>query len=247
MRQRLPKQRFRWLMGCFQRNVRNAAGPILVAITAFVLIVPAAQAAGNQLYRFRNLEGQIEISNSIPTDRVARGYEVLDARSGRVVAVIEPQKSQAEVDRIKREELARNACRTALERVISLYQNDQDIKDAKKQAIAALEERIENANANLGQAVDQRLNLEATAAHEERSGKALDAGLVRNLRQTNLQIVNLENEIEHRHLEQVQARDRFARDLALFQQASCDNEAEFGFPQADVAKIDGGKIDGGDQ
>jgi hypothetical protein len=180
----------------------------------------------------------VEISHTIPADRVPLGYEVIDAGSGRVVKVVDAQKSQAEVDRINRETAARNACTTALARVNSLYQSELDIDSAQKHAIKSLDGRIANAQLNLRQALQQKRDYEASAAQLERSGKSLDGWLVDNIKRADVQVGNLEREIEQRRREQTDARTRFAQDLALFKQATCADEAALGFLQITDA-VDG--------
>lgn len=212
--------------------------PLLTAALALVLLAPGVAEAARYLYRFANADGGLEIAHAIPSDRVALGYEILDSRSGRVVEIVEPQKTQAEVDRINRETQARNACRDALARVNSLYQSENDVAAAEAQAIRSLEGRIEDATANLRRALDRKRDYEAAAAQMERSGKSLDRTLLSNIESAEAQVGNLQEEIKMRRVEQETAHVRFARDLALFQQASCANEAALGFLKGNVANVE---------
>jgi hypothetical protein len=213
---------------------------LLVAALGIVFLAPTASHAAKLLYRYLNADGSVEISHTVPADRVALGYEVIDSRSGRVISVVERQKTQAEVDRINRETLARNACKTALDRVNSLYQSELDIQAAEDQAITALDGRIANAQLNLRQTLDQKRDYEATAAQLERSGNSLEPSLVNNIERADVQVGNLEREIEQRRREQEDARARFAQDLELFKQATCADEAALGFLQTDVADASAG-------
>ncbi len=212
---------------------------IRLALVALLLFSFGAQAA-QHLYRFHNSEGEIEISHTIPPDRVAFGYEIIDSRSGRVLEVVEPQKSQAEVDRINRETKARNACEAALARVNSMYRSELDIRAAEDQTIKSLDGRIANAQLNLRQALDQQRDFEATAAQLERSGESLDVSLLQNIERAQAQVVNLEKEIEQRHREQDEAHVRFSKDLALFRQATCATEAALSFIESEMASTDSG-------
>jgi hypothetical protein len=221
-------------LGARARSVVAAAA----AIVTLAILAPASAYAAKHLYKFYNADGSLEISHTIPTDRVALGYQIIDY-SGRLIREVAAQKSQAEVDRINRETLARDACKTALARVNSLYQSELDIDSASQQAIKALDGRIANAQLNLRQALDQKRDFEATAAQLERSGKSLDAGLVNNIGRADVQAGNLEREIEKRRVEQDDARRRFAEDLALFKQATCADEAAFGFMQTEIATASG--------
>ena len=220
--------------------VFGTAQQLIIAMMGLALLTSSTAQAGQHLYRFLNAEGRVEISHAVPVERVALGYEVLDASSGRVVQVIDAQKSQQEVDRISRESQARNECEAALARVNSMYQSELDIEWAHDQAIESLAGRIVSAQLNLRQALDQKRHLEASAAQLERSGKSLDATLVNNIRRTDVQVENLEREIVQRGGEQDQTHERFAEDLALFQQANCSQQAAQGVRQSELAKVVGG-------
>ncbi|MDH3644155.1 MAG: hypothetical protein OES38_18765 [Gammaproteobacteria bacterium] len=216
----------------------HPARALAIMLLGLVLLAPVmAQAKAKYLYRYQNAQGRPEISHTIPPDRVALGYEVID-RTGRVIKRVERQKTAAEVERINRETLARNACKRALERVNSLYQSELDIGYAEEQAITSLEGRIANAVLNLRQAQEQKRDMEATAAQLERSGKSLDTSLRRNIERADFQINTLEEEIGKREQEKIDARKAFANDLALFKQATCENEAALGFVQTDIARAD---------
>jgi hypothetical protein len=191
-----------------------------VWIMAAALLIPS-WASANRLYRFLDANGQIAISHSIPSDRVKFGYEVVDAGSGRVIEVVEAQKSPEEIARLEQEAAARKACEDALDRVYSVYQSELDIENAEAKTLEALEQRIANAEFNLERAQTQRDGFEATAARLERSGKALDASLLSNIERSQVQVNSLETEIVQRRQEQEEAKERFARDRALFRQEIC--------------------------
>ncbi|NIP14334.1 MAG: hypothetical protein GWM88_06240 [Pseudomonadales bacterium] len=187
---------------------------------AVVLLVPS-WAAANRLYRFLDADGQVAISHSIPSDRVKFGYEVVDAGSGRVIEVVEAQKSPEEIARLEREAAARKECEDALDRVYSVYQSEIDIENAEAQTLESLEQRIANAEFNLERAQRQKEGFEATAARLERSGKALDESLISNIERSQVQVDSLETEIVQRRQEQEAAKQRFTRDRVLFRQQSC--------------------------
>lgn len=198
----------------------------------FVLPVDAA----GQLYRYRNAEGHAEISHSIPPSRAPLGYEVLDAYSMRVVEVVEPQKSPEEIARLERETQARDACQDALDRVNRRYQSELDVSAARDQAVRSILTRIENAKVNLAQVQNQRRELEAEAARQERSGNALDVGLRNNIERANQQAKNLQEEIAQRHAEHEATEARFTDELKLFLQGTCEDERAMRFLQAGAAE-----------
>ena len=192
--------------------------------------------AAGQLYRYRNAEGHAEISYSVPPERAPLGYEVLDAYSMRVVKVVEAQKSPEEIARLERETQARNACQEALDRVNRLYQSELDVNAAREQTVGSILTRIENAKVNLAQVQSQKRELEAEAARQERSGNALNTGLRTNIDRANQQVKNLQEEIAQRHEEHETAEARFAEELKLFLQGTCQDERAMRFVQAGAAE-----------
>ena len=62
---------------------------------------------------------------------------------------------------------------------------------------------------------------EVAAARLERDGKQLDASLISNIERSQVQVKSLETEIVQRRDEQKEAKERFARDRALFRQEIC--------------------------
>ncbi len=191
-----------------------------VLIMVAILLMPS-WASANRLYRYLDASGHIAISHTIPSDRVKFGYEIVDAGSGRVIEVVEAQKSPEEIARLEQEAAARKACEDALERVYSVYQSELDIENAEEQMLESLEQRIANAEFNLERAQSQKDGFEATAARLERSGKELDTSLIANIERSQVQVRSLETEIVQRRHEQAKAKERFARDRALFRQEIC--------------------------
>ncbi|MCZ6710298.1 MAG: hypothetical protein O7B25_08045 [Gammaproteobacteria bacterium] len=211
----------------------------LLALTLIIaLVAPITVSAAKNLFRFVNDEGVIETSDTLPTDRAAHGYEVID-RSGRVLEVVEAQKSPEEIARIARETKKLNACQDALSRVNSLYQSELDISEAEKHTLNSLAVRIVYATDSLRRAKNTRRELEAAAAQREREGRSLQKSLVNNIESAISRVENLEREIEQRRHEQDDAGLRFANELALFKQATCANQTEIGFAQGDLAAASG--------
>ena len=208
------------LMGTRYRSSFRWRPRTAVLVMAGILLIPSL-ASANRLYRYLDANGQVAISHSIPSDRVKFGYEVVDAHSGRVIQVVEAQKSPEEIARLEQEAAARKACEDALDRVYAVYQSELDIENAEEQTLESLEQRIANAEFNLERAQSQKDGFEATAARLERAGKQLDASLISNIERSQVQVKSLETEIVQRRHEQEEAKERFARDRALFRQEIC--------------------------
>jgi hypothetical protein len=179
----------------------------------------SAQAAG-RLYRFVNSQGKVEISNSIPNDRVPLGYDVLDD-SGRLILRIAPQLTPAQIKQKRQKEAEERACREGYSRVTAMYQTEADIDRFKGQAVEALQSAIANDQANLLVVRGQHAELLAQAARAERSGSTLSAILVQNIDRAKGQIKLLEKSIRDRQLEQDQIDNKFQKEREILRRGPC--------------------------
>src|SRR6187455_1342798 len=73
-----------------------AIGLVLALGGAVDAIAAPADTSVGRLYRYRNAEGAIELSNAVPAERVAGGYDVLDKR-GNVIERVAPQLTSQQV------------------------------------------------------------------------------------------------------------------------------------------------------
>ncbi len=191
---------------------------IVIALCCATLAFQAEAAA--RYYRYLNSEGLEEISHTIPNERVPLGYDVLDADM-RLVETIAPQLSPEEIvirDRLRHEEAV---CLASQKRVRALYESEDDIAHAEKQALNSLVNRITNAQANLAQLRNLRRELEDEAARMDRAGKSLTGIVLGNIGRAKAQIDNLESEIAQKNVEKEETRRQHAFDLEVFRRSEC--------------------------
>ena len=187
-------------------------------LTLCLLAVAAAGPAdAARLYRFTNEQGRVEISHTIPTERVPFGYEVLDANSGRVIRSVEPQLSDAEYAR----KVEREQCEAALARLDKLYQSEDDISAAQALALRSIDNRIAHSKANLAHLEAKQTEYEAQAAKLERAGAPLPQPLIANLEKTRAQIRTLETELANRSEDRDRAEARYALELEMYREQNC--------------------------
>ena len=206
-------------------NPRKASGARIALSLALVASLAAPSAWAGQLYRYANEQGGTVISSSVPNDVVRNGYQVIDSATGRVLRTVAAQLTPKQA-KLKAAREARFAqCKDSQRRVNSLYEADEDIDHAEKQALDSIETRIVNAQASLTQMRNQERDLEDQAARLERSGHGVTPVLVGNIKQAKDQIQNLELEILGRRVEQDEARKQFDRDREVFRQGDCSEIA----------------------
>lgn len=191
-----------------------------ISIVVVGLITTLSVQSAGRLYRFLNSQGKVEISNSIPNDRVPLGYDVLDD-SGRLVLRVAPQLTPAQIKQKRKQEAELRACREGYKRVTAMYQTEADIDRFKGQAIEALQTAIANDQANLLVVRGQHAELLSQAARAERNGSTLSAILVQNIDRAKNQIKLLEKSIHDRQVENSQIESRFQKEREILRRGPC--------------------------
>lgn len=179
------------------------------------------EAAGVRLYRYLNADGSLVISHTIPSSKVAGGYDILDAASGRLLERVPAQLTPEQLAIKEASDRERQACLDDLDRVQTLYSSENEIDRALEEALKSIDSRIKNAEANLTQMRSEQRKLEREAAQLERTGGALSEILVNNIERTQIQIDTLEGEVAQRHRDKVGARERFAEDRDIYLNGRC--------------------------
>ncbi len=188
------------------------------ALVLFVIVaLLAGTANADRLYRYRNAEGFWVISSSVPNDRVAHGYKVID-EVGRVIEEVAPQRTPEEARKYRAAKQAERDRTEAIRRINLLYSGEDDIDYALNKALKSIDTSIANTQANIVQLRSQRQRLEGQAARIERAGNSISEAMVDSIATLDSQIKTLETEIANRTAEKGRERSRHARDRALFRE-----------------------------
>ncbi len=146
---------------------------MLITVTA-LSIMPASAA---NLYRFTNQEGNQAIGTSLPPDAAQHGYDILDAQSMRLIKRVQPALTAEQIADLEQKErdekvAAEKKQQQAIydRRLLSLYQSEQDVFEAKQRDVTAKELTLEQAKANQIELKAERKQYQQRAAEEELSG-----------------------------------------------------------------------------
>jgi hypothetical protein len=190
-------------------------------IACLPLVLLASHADATIMYRFTNDAGDPVYSYTLPPGQADAGYQKVEVETGTVVETVDPQLPPAQLAEKLRRDKALKDCREELERIYQLYGSEGDITYAKRQAVAAIDTRVGQLQANLRQARREQDRLRSRAADAERAGREIPQALLGNMQRSLAQIETLEVEIESRQEEQGQAQARYARELDRFLDGTC--------------------------
>lgn len=188
-----------------------------LAITLFIALflylpvgeVLAAGASVKELppgafYRFRDHDGRLVMTSTLPKQAIELGYEILDAR-GEVVAVVEKALPEEERKRVLEEKRrAEND-----KHLLRLYPTPDDAVRARDRQIEAIRLSIDYANSTVAQL---RLKLDqevAAAAGHERAGREVPENLQATIDQYRRQIRE-QDDLVAKHQEEI---DRIEREF----------------------------------
>ena len=204
----------------------------IVSVTAALVIVAAvagpagyARAATAVMFEYENEAGDPVYSYTLPPGQAERGYRKIDPVTGQVLEEVAPALPPEELAAKQARERALAACEDELDRIYQLYGTERDIEYALNEALASLETRIGQLQANLRQARREQGRLRNQAAEAERAGREVSQSLTDNLSRGQSQIATLEQEIAQREREMEEARARYARELERFRDGTCPEPA----------------------
>lgn len=190
-------------------------------LCSLLLLFAPSPGMASVMYRFTNARGDPVYSDTLPPEQARAGYQRIDTETGQVLESVAPQLPPDELaDKLRREQ-ALKECRDELDRIYQLYGTEADIDHARTEALAALDTRVSQLQANLRQAEREQGRLRSQAADAERAGREIPARVLQNIEHGRSQIRTLQGEIAQRHEEQERAGARYARDLDRFRDGTC--------------------------
>lgn len=169
----------------------------LVLVLALLLCIDSAvvTAKSVQMYRYRNVEGNVVVDYQVPVEYVGRGYEVLNDE-GIVIKVVPRELTEEEREAKDAEQKREEAARAEEERLrkwdeslMLRYSTVEDIEAARDRALRNLKIRISILKGNRRSLKQSVENYQAQAADMERAGQDVDMERLR-------EIENLQGEIK---------------------------------------------------
>jgi hypothetical protein len=185
------------------------------------LLIVSLSVEARDLFRYRDENGNLVLSHTIPNEMVKRGYDIVD-EYGRLQNRVEPQLSEAAYQEKLRREKRVVDCEKALDRVRKLYQVEADIDYTEEQGLESIDQSIANQRAKLVVMTSQRADFESEAAQLDIAGQAIPNVLLDNIQRAKAQEKNLQDEIEKRFAQKLELRETNAYDRLVFALQNCE-------------------------
>lgn len=192
--------------------MRNSKLITCLLTVSCLLLTPIADA---RMYRYKDDNGRLVISNTVPQEASTRGYEIINSQ-GRVIKKIDPAPTDEELqqrDDEKRQQEAAREQRIQDAALLRRYSQPDDAVRALHRKIRELEGITQLKRGNISVIESQLDTEQSRAADLERSGKKIpDSTLVRIDRLQN-QIQDIEAEIEIQDAEMENLRRGYLSDI----------------------------------
>lgn len=199
-------------------------GRVLVICLSVSLLASAASAQapaksgeefGKVIYRYKNAQGVTVMDSTIPSEYVAKGYEIV-SRNGKVLKVVSPAPVGEAADKARKQRLlAEELARTDVQLRRS-YSNVADIDAAKARNLQSLQGNIDILEANLSGVRTKLQAAQARAASMERGGKAVPDNLLQSIRDMEQEDKDIQSQIKQRQVELQGVSDKFDSDRKRF-------------------------------
>lgn len=188
-----------------------------IGVILFVSLgIVATTTEADNLYRYRNLQGNLVIDHEIPPRYVAGGYEIL-SESGRVITVIEPQRDPTELD-AEQENKAEQAAEQLREdqMLLRTYNEVAELESAKDRRLTQLKREFDIIQTNLAKNEATLQASRTKAANYQFGGRSVPKSLLSSIDEQIFQRRDAEQMLLLRQQEYQGTEDRYNGYLARF-------------------------------
>lgn len=189
----------------------------LILLSASVAI--SALAAGNVRYKWRDAEGNLHYTDSLPADAGVRGYDVINAQ-GVMVKRVDPAKTPEEKAEAKLAAEAARAEKAAAEQqmradrqLLAANPTEDDLKETQRQQIEMVDLQIKGLQSGLESLEQSLTDLLGRAADLERSDRPVPPRLAGQIADMRKKIEDQHGAIDRRNAERTKVVETFAAEL----------------------------------
>lgn len=205
--------------------MRLSPPTLLVATLAFAASMGAgAASSSHNRYKWRDAAGNLQYSDSLPTEAAKYGYEVVNPQ-GVVVKRVERAKTASEQAAAKAAAATAQAEKSKIaestrvdEQLLSGYPEESDLKRTQQQKLEMLDQQIIAAQIGLRSQEQVLADLLGRAAEEERNKKPLSDAQARQLAKMRKQVDDQRLAVERRQAEREAAVSSFESETARYRE-----------------------------
>jgi ribosome recycling factor len=173
--------------------------------------------ANAQYYRYKDVDGNLIISNTMDSESSRLGYEIIDAK-GKVIKVIAPEatneQQQAIIDAKKRDAEQKQFDLSLLRK----YSFVADIEAEKKRKMAELQATLSIVKGNLTSTRSELEELYSSAAAIERQGKPIPDDLKKKIKDVESVVIGTEDLYKLREAEMQKSSEDYDAAIKRFQE-----------------------------
>lgn len=218
---------------------RSSPLPRGCALATAVLVALAAMpatATEQKLYRWVDRDGRVHYSDTVPPDHAGQRREVKTPEGATVRTVPPPptreeleaeeRRRQAEAEeRARQEEIQRR--RLEHDRMLLLtFTSVEEMRTARDERLRAIESQISLVESRIEKLHERRARLREEVTAMERTGRGNAAEVYREMEAIDRSIAQNRQAIRDKRASQERIRERFAEDIARFQELMAERERE---------------------
>ena len=194
----------------------------LILITFASTLVVSAAIAGSVRYKWRDTEGNLHYSDSLPADGNALGYDIVNGQ-GILIKRVAPAMSPDERAAAKVEASAARSAEAEAERqsrddqqLLAANPTEADLLSSQKQQIEMIDMQVKSLQ-NALQSLERSLtDLLGRAAEQERDGKPVSAKLTSQIADVRSKIDDQHKQLSRQEAEKEKATQGFSAELARY-------------------------------
>jgi hypothetical protein len=182
----------------------------------------ATQVTAGKIYRWVDEEGNVHLSDRVPTEHARRARSEL-SESGRELERTQEAKSAEEIARERELEKLRAEQQRLIELqqakdqvLLRTFRTEDDLLMARNGKLTAIDSNIQVIRGNIRRMKDHLAEMQESAASMERQGQRLSKNLIQDIENTRTQLRDSYTAIIHKEQEKETIRNKAAKDLARF-------------------------------
>lgn len=185
-----------------------------------MLLAPAAEAG--KIYRWVDAEGNVHLSDRVPTEHARSARSEL-SETGREVERVQAAKTAEEIAREQELEKLRAEQQRLIEIqhakdqvLLRTFRTEDDLLMARNGKLAAIDSNIQVIRSNIRRMKNRLAEMQQNAASMERQGQRLSDNLLKDIENTRAQLRDSYTTIIQKEQEKETIRNSASKDLARF-------------------------------